>query len=119
MIDRLMGNPIPIPCGLVVKKGVNSFSACLGVDSRAGILHGHLKLSRIREGGLDQQPLRLAIDTGGGLNGVHHQIEDDLLQLNPVRAHRRNIERPIRCARKYCAGWSHDAGEKWCLRLRH
>src|SRR5580692_5474336 len=54
------------------------------IDSRASICNGYQDFTRIRTRGLNYQPLRFRIDTGSGLNGIHHQVENDLLQLNPV-----------------------------------
>ena len=47
MIERQIDNPIPVPSGLVVKKGLKSRSSMVGVDPDAEVFYrnNHLVIS--------------------------------------------------------------------------
>ena len=55
MIDRLIGNPIPMPCGLVVKKGANNLSACSASIPGPVSFTDYQKFTWVRKRGLNHQ----------------------------------------------------------------
>src|SRR5580658_5758584 len=86
MMDWLIDNPKPIPWSLGREKCVeNSPLVCRG-DTNAAILHGH-------EPAVSQ--LMVApwpvMNMTHRVNAVLHQIDDNLLQLDPVTHRRRKI----------------------------
>ena len=62
-----MDNPIPMPSGLVVKKGANNRVICCRADSRPGIGDGHQNLAGLRERRLNHQPPGLVFDSSPSL----------------------------------------------------
>ena len=86
-ICRLMESPSPVPAGLVVKNGSKILSIDLLGDPAAGVA----------EGDLDGQARAIAPDRAGHpelpspvhrLDGVEHDVQEDLLDGVPVDGNR-------------------------------
>jgi hypothetical protein len=83
MIERQIDKPIPIPPAFVVKKGSKMCSAIAG-SSSARSLHRNQDTVWCFAPRADPKPARAIGDGAHRFHPVHDQIEDNLLQLNPV-----------------------------------
>ena len=66
-----------------------------GVDADTGVVHGHRDLIALGGPRSDRQLPRPVADACHGLDPVHDEIEDDLLQLNPIAEHGRQRGRKV------------------------
>src|SRR5580658_3595950 len=78
------------PFRLGGKKGSEEAIGVFCIDSRAGILDRYEKLTLARKRGSNQEQPGFRIKTGNGLNPIYRQVQNDLLQLNPVATYGRN-----------------------------
>src|ERR1700692_1084465 len=82
MIERQIESPIPMPPDLVVKKGLNSrstFSAAIPTPQSATLMSAWPGSSWPDR--TDSSPIR---DRLHRFNTIHHQVDDHLLQLDPI-----------------------------------
>ena len=88
MIERQIDSPIPMPLGLVVKKALKRRLDVLRLDADAGVLNLDQHLLVLVPARSDHQLAGTVGDGRHGLHPVHHQIDDHLLQLDPITEHR-------------------------------
>src|SRR5262249_28485911 len=90
-IERLIARPMPMPCGLVVWNARNSWSRCVAPSPGPRIGHADQHGTRFGRHGGDRQLARRLAVAAHRLDGVHHEIEEHLLQLDPVPEYRRQV----------------------------
>ena len=98
-IERQIDSPIPRPLDLVVKKALNSrfaFSAEIPTPQSVTLTQTCV---RVVLTGSDHQVARPIGDRLHCLNTVHHQIDDHLLQLDPITEDRGQSRRKLRSQR--------------------
>ena len=88
MIEWQMERPIPMPWSLVVNSGLEDLTEVGGINSNPGILDRHLYTIVPVQFGFYGQHTRLY--RPHGIDGIHDQIQNDLLQLDLIAKHRRN-----------------------------
>ena len=84
MIERQIESPIPMPLDLVVKKALNSrstFSAEIPTPQSVTLTSTNLFLVLARSDHQFARPIRHRLH---GFDAIHHQIDDHLLQLDPI-----------------------------------
>src|SRR6266702_1138859 len=77
------------------KECVEKPPGVLFADARAGIFYDHLCVPRIEAARADPQGPRPSRDARHRLHAVHHEVDDDLLQLHAVGTHLRRRTRVI------------------------
>ena len=100
MIERQIDSPIPRPEGLVVKKAVKSwftFFASMPIPKSATATSTRPASCCCDR---NQQLARAVGDRCHGLDGVDYQIDDHLLQLDPIAKHRRQRRRELQPQRR-------------------
>src|ERR1700733_4888962 len=89
MIERQIDSPSPRPFGLVVWKALKRFSRAPGASPGPESRNSDEQVSRLGLFGRDQQFPRLFARLAHGLDGVEDQVEDDLLQFDPIAVNHR------------------------------
>ena len=84
MIERQIDSPMPMPLDLVVKKALNSRSASSAADPDTAVLHRHQHLVVLVLVRSDHQFARPLRDRLHRFNAIDHEIDDHLLQLDPI-----------------------------------
>ena len=87
MMEQHIDRPIPMPCGFVVWKALNSVSLCSLIDPDAGVLHRDHHIPILIPIGADAKNPRQIARGCHRLHAIHQQIDDHLLQLHPVAHH--------------------------------
>ena len=117
MIDRQIGSPIPIPCGLVVKKGANNRSACLPASIPGPVSSTDTRSSPGFES-VDRIMSRLGSSQDRPWTQCHSSpSSESLAAIEPGRRSRKErLAVKFGTARQSCSVASHGAPEKSCLR---
>ena len=89
MIERQIDSPRPRPFGLVVWKALKRFSRAAGASPGPEFAHGDQHVARLGLARRDQQFPRSFAHLAHGLDGVEDQVEDHLLQFDPISLNRR------------------------------
>ena len=95
-IERQIDSPIPRPLDLVVKKALNSrfaFSAEIPTPQSVTLDQDALHLVLTRSDHQFARPIR---DRLHCFNTIHHQVDDHLLQLDPITQDRGQSRRQFR-----------------------
>jgi len=77
-------------------EGVEQLVHALGVDAHAGIPHAHTHTIAVLPFGSDQQLPRAIVHANHRVRGVAEQVQDDLLELDPIAGDRREIVGELR-----------------------
>ena len=85
------GQPNSDASGFRREEGVEQAIDVVRVDARTIVLHRNDHLTDIVLLRLDQQFVRSVANRRHGLNTICQEIDDDLLQLNPITTHQRQI----------------------------
>ena len=80
-------------------EGVKQLVHALGLEPAAGISDGHAHAITGLPGALDEQVPRPVVHVGHRVDGVTKQVENDLLQLDPVAGNGRKISGEFRLQR--------------------
>ena len=92
MIERLTNKPMPMPPLFVVWKASNNESRLCSRQSHTRIADGQTYgVAVCLSLGFDQQLPRSILHVGHRIRGVAEQIQDDLLELNPIADDDREI----------------------------
>ena len=89
MIDLQIANPIPMPSDFVVKnpsKMRSVFAGSMPAPVSSTLTRTLLKFVNLAS---DPQVPRTILDRSHGVDCIHDQVQENLLQLNPVRQNRR------------------------------
>ena len=92
---RLTDRPMPIPVGFDVTKGSKIEAHLVGRDARPVVGHLDLHPTPVVHARAHHQPSRAIGRVRHGVEGVHHEIQEDLLQLNAVARHQQEPGREI------------------------
>ena len=88
MIERLMDNPMPTPCGLCREKGLKKPLHGFCRDANAGVDDGDQNSISIFHFRTDQELPWTIVHVTDGFHGVDNQIQEDLLHLDTVTQYR-------------------------------
>ena len=94
MRDRLIDSPIPRPCGFVVKKGSNRWSASGSrkpTPASSTVTTAQGPSSMVSRAARTTSRRSLGRDVAHGLGRVDEQVEEDLLELDPIAEDRRQV----------------------------
>jgi hypothetical protein len=72
-------------------EGVEQFFHVLGIDAHARIPHAYTHTIAVLPFGSDQQVPRAIVHVNHRVGGVAEQVQDDLLELNPIAGDGREI----------------------------
>jgi hypothetical protein len=92
-MERLIDNPIPRPCGLVVKKGSKTvYLIRVETNSRVPNLNQHAVTAHFR---FDDKLPRSANVAVHSVDAIHGQVDYDLLQLHSIPNYTRQVDAEI------------------------
>ena len=90
------GEPDPHAVGFRCVEGVEQLVHVLRVDAHAGIPHAHAHTIAVLAFGSDQQLPRAIVHVNHRVAGVAEQVQDHLLELDPIAGDGREIVGELR-----------------------